>query len=410
MEPNISRCVEDALEAGDGILHLAPTWVPRVGMIPGRRLRLAEQDLYALGASRGGINERWIASTTEADNGPNTPAEEGLSHVVGVDARRFLLREAVSAAGAALIGKDMMAAWGRWPALCKFFDNLGAIPLHLHQKQEHASLVGQQQKPEAYYFPTQLNAATNLFPYTFFGLESGTTEKDIYRCLERWDQGDNGILDLSRAYRLRPGTGWIIPPGIMHAPGSLCTYEVQWGSDVSAEFQSLVDGRVNPWSSLVKSVSPEKHRDLDFLVSMIDWSANLDPAFKQHHYLEPITIGDTGRDGFEDCWVIYGLIEGQDLFSARELRVQAGASVTLRDTGASGVIVIQGHGTVGPFAVEALTSTRYGEDTWDEFFVSNERARAGFTVANTGHEPLVLLRYFGPGSSAMMPAVGAYRS
>ena len=110
--------------------------------------------------------------------------------------------------------------WGRWPVLCKFFDNMGAIPFHLHQKREHASLVGQQPKPEGYYFPPQLNATTNAFPYSFFGLEPGTTQRDIYGCLARWDQGDNGVLDFSRAYRLKLGTGWLIPPGVLHAPGS----------------------------------------------------------------------------------------------------------------------------------------------------------------------------------------------
>ncbi len=406
---DMSRRVANAMDAGDGILHLAPTWVPRRGLIPGKRMRLAEQDLYALGTHRGGIDERWIVSTTAADNGPDTTENEGLSYVVGTDGHRFLFRDALAEDGVAIVGRDMMEAWRGWPVLCKFFDNLGAIPLHLHHRQEHASLVGQQHKPEAYYFPPQMNSATNLFPYTFFGLEPGTTAADVIRCLERWDRGDNGILDLSRAYRLRPGTAWLIDPGILHAPGSLCTYEVQWGSDVGAQYQSMIDGRVNPRGALVKNVPVDKQHDLGFLLSLIDWEANVNPTFKQDHYLEPIAVGDTLAEGYEDLWVIYGLILGQDLFSARELRVQAGASVTVRDAGASGVIVVQGRGTLGPLSVEAPTSIRFGADTWDEFFISDERARGGFTVANTGHEPLVLLRYFGPGAGSTMPAVGAHR-
>ena len=59
------------------------------------------------------------------------------------------------------------------------------------------------------------------------GLEPGTTKADVRRCLENWNKGDNGILYLSRAYRLEPGTGWQIDPGILHAPGSLVTYEPQ---------------------------------------------------------------------------------------------------------------------------------------------------------------------------------------
>ena len=49
--------------------------------MPGGRLKLDPRDLYALGAHRGGIDERWFASTTNADNGPGTPPDEGLSYI-----------------------------------------------------------------------------------------------------------------------------------------------------------------------------------------------------------------------------------------------------------------------------------------------------------------------------------------
>ena len=126
---------------------------------------------------------------------------------------------------------------------------MGPIPHHMHQQAKHAALTGQQGKPECYYFPPQLNAAENHFDYTFMGLEPGTTKADVRRCLENWDKGDNGILDLSKAYRLKPGTGWMIPAGVLHAPGSMCTYEPQWGSDVFGMYQSLVEGREVPWVS-----------------------------------------------------------------------------------------------------------------------------------------------------------------
>jgi hypothetical protein len=50
--------VQTAIDAGSGILRLEPAWVPRTFMLPGRRLKLHPDDLYALGAHRGGINER----------------------------------------------------------------------------------------------------------------------------------------------------------------------------------------------------------------------------------------------------------------------------------------------------------------------------------------------------------------
>ena len=87
--------VQHAIDAGSGILRLAPAWVPRTFMLPGRRLKLHPDDIYALGGHRGGINERWFSSTTNADNGPGTPADEGLSYVRVADGSRFLLKDAV---------------------------------------------------------------------------------------------------------------------------------------------------------------------------------------------------------------------------------------------------------------------------------------------------------------------------
>src|SRR5271166_1371347 len=86
--------VRQALEAGEGLLRLAPTWVPRSFLMPGRRIKLAPQDYYALGAHRGGIDERWFASTTPAAN-ENREPDEGLSWVVLDGQRKFTLKEAV---------------------------------------------------------------------------------------------------------------------------------------------------------------------------------------------------------------------------------------------------------------------------------------------------------------------------
>src|SRR4051812_32738543 len=136
-----SAAVRQAVEAGGGILQLAPTWVPRSFLMPGRRIKLAPQDTYAYGAHRGGIDERWFASTTEAANENRTP-DEGLSYVVVNGQRAFTLRDAVGLEGARLIGKPLWDKYQRWPVYSKFFDNLGPIPHHMHQNDEQAKLVG----------------------------------------------------------------------------------------------------------------------------------------------------------------------------------------------------------------------------------------------------------------------------
>src|SRR5688500_3488903 len=90
---NVRRLVEAALGESEGLLRLAPCWVPRSLLQPGKRLKLAPEDLYALGMHRGGIDERWFASTTPAAN-ENRTVDEGLSYGVA-GGQRFTLQAAV---------------------------------------------------------------------------------------------------------------------------------------------------------------------------------------------------------------------------------------------------------------------------------------------------------------------------
>ena len=400
--------IRNAIEAGDGILRLAPTWVPRSFLMPGRRIKLAPQDLYAYGAHRGGIDERWFASTTPAAN-ENREIDEGYSYVVVNGERSFLLKDAVDVEGQKLVGSAIWKKYQKWPVYSKFFDNMGPIPHHMHQSKNQAAKVGQEGKPESYYFPPQLNSVGNNFPYTFFGLEPGTTKEDLRKCLERWNEGDNGILNFSKAYKLQPGTGWLVPPCVLHAPGSLVTYEPQWGSDVFAMYQSMVEGRAVPWHLLTKDMPKEKHHDLDFIINQLDWEGNINPNFKDSHYLEPIAVADTESEGYVDRWVVYGKFDGEELFSAKELTINPGVKVTIKDRGAYGLITVQGTGKIGKHALQTPAMIRFGELTDDEVFVSHEAAVQGVTFENTGLEPLVSLRYFGPHTNIDAPAIGDYK-
>jgi hypothetical protein len=309
---------------------------------------------------------------------------------------RFQLKHAIDVAGDAVIGAGVMAREGGWNVLCKFFDNMGPIPHHLHQGDAHARLVGRKGKPEAYYFPPQYNQIDNAFPHTFMGLEPGTTKEDVRRCLENWGRGDNGILYLSKAYRLQVGTGWQIDPGILHAPGSLVTYEPQVNSDVFAMFQSLVDGRVVPRDLLVKDVPRDKHEDLDFIVGMLDWEANINPNFGRDNRVFPHPVrpvSETEADGYREHWVCYGT----GWYSAKELTVLPNRTVLIKDGACYGLIVVQGGGTFGGHRVAAPTQIRFGEMTQDELFVTAEAASEGIRIENPSRtDPLVILKHFGP--------------
>lgn len=390
------QLLQSELLLNNGLLRLVPCWVPRAFLVPGGRLKLHPDDLYALGADRGGIDERWLASTTNAENGSKTPEDEGLSYVVLENGEQVLLREAIEVLGDEILGGDVMKRHGGWKVLCKFFDNQGPIPHHMHQMEEHAANVGKSGKPEAYYFPPQLNMKGNNFPYTFFGFEPGTTKEQVKQCLKNWNKGDNGILYLSKAYKLKPGTGWRVPAGVLHAPGSLVTYEPQRPYDIYGMFQSMVEDRYVSWDLLVKDVPEEKRQDLDYIISMLNWDENVDPKFGENHFVEPKPVCDEAQmkiAGYSEKWIVYGT----DDYCSTELTIYPGQSVMIKDDEAYGFIALQGNGSANGNIIETPVMIRFGELTRDEYFVSKLVAETGVTFVNTSTaEELVLIKHFGP--------------
>ncbi len=398
---SVTAIVSRALEQGKGILRLAPNWVPRAFCVPGRRLKLHPADYYAFGGERGGIDERWFCSTTPADNGPKTSPNEGLSFIVFEDGGRtekVALREAIAELKGRIIGERIWGQHQSWPMYSKFFDNKGALPHHVHQREEHARLVGLHGKPESYYFPVQNNNYGADYPYTFFGLRPGTTKDQVRECLRNFSKGDNRITDLSSAARLEPGTGWDVPAGVLHAPGSLCTYEPQKASDIFAMYQSLTGDTIIAEELLWKNTPRDKVGDLDFMIEVLDWEANVDPNFTAKHFMPPKPVRERRQmeaQGFLENWVSY---KSPD-FSAKELTVLPGKTVTVKDGGAYGMILLQGHGRMGVWEIDTPALIRFGQLTSDEFFVTEEAARAGVVIVNPSPtDPLVMLKHFGPGN------------
>ena len=394
-----------ALDQGQGVLRLTPTWVPRSFCIPGRRIKLHPDDYYALGAERGGIDERWFSSTTPADNGPLTSENEGLSHVVIEDGgcqELFLLRDAVDQLKDELLGEQLWKDHQCWPMYSKFFDNQGALPFHIHHNDEYAARVNAKGKPEAYYFPPQVNNHGGDFPYTFMGLQPGVTKDQVRETLVNFTKGDNRITDLSAAYNLTPGTGWDIPPGVLHAPGSMCTYEPQRASDVFAMYESVAHDKVIPEELLWKDTPKDQVGNFDYLIEVLDWESNVDPNFAANHFMAPIPVGDLAQmqaEGYEDRWICYR----SEAYSAKELTVLPGATVTVKDAGAYGLIVLQGHGKLGVWDIETPSIIRYGQLTHDEYFVSAAAASEGVTIVNPSKtDPIVMLKHFGPGVNPVL--------
>ena len=106
---------------------------------------------------------------------------------------------------------------------------------------------------------------------------------------------------------------------------------------------------------------------------------------------------------------MYGLIDGKQRFSAKELTVMPGCRCVLKDGAASGWITTQGRGTMGKLAIESPNMIRFGEEPDDEIFITATAATNGVEIVNTGSEPLVGLRYFGPNAHPSVPMIGDYK-
>lgn len=385
--------IERAFEQGDGILRLMPVFVPRRFSSPGRRLRLHPDDYYALGTQRGAIKERWLASVIPAMNGPLAPEDEGMSYVAPTDdvSDRFTLKEAIDELKSDVVGEELMSKHGGWPMYSKFFDYSKPLFHHLHLDFESAGRVGRLGKPEAYYFPPQLNNYLGEFPATYFGFDPDVTIDQVRERLLAYEDADNRITELSRAYRIVLGTGWYVPPGVLHSPGSVLTYEPQWNSDVNSVYENVASGEVYPYDFLVENCPDEKKRDVDYILSLMDWERNIDPHFRKTYFRPPVVAHSD--EGYTEKWIAYA----NPYISAKELTVNPGQTVTVKDGAAYGCILLQGNGRFGVHDAEAAIMLRYGRLSQDEFFVSEPAARKGVKITNNSRfEPMVILKHFGP--------------
>jgi hypothetical protein len=383
--------IRETVEKGQGIFRLMPLFVPRRFATAGRRLKLHPDDYYALGIARGSIKERWFSSVIPCMNGPLAPPDEGLSYVCA-DACgqvRFTLRDAVTELGADLIGQDLMRKYGTWPMYSKFFDYETPLFHHVHLDFESAARVGRLGKPECYYFPVQLNNHPGRFPVTYFGFDPDTTREQVRRRLELYLTDDNRITELSRAYRIELGTGWYTPPGVIHAPGSILTYEPQWNSDVNSVFENIASDEIYSFDYLTENCPDDQKMDLDYVMSLLDWEKNVDPHYKKTYFRPPVVC--SSDENHVEKWIAYG----NEYVSAKEMTLYPGRAMVMKDPAAYGCILIQGHGRFGAFDAETPVMMRCGQPGADEYFVSERAAREGLTLVNTScFDNLVILKHF----------------
>ena len=395
----IREMIEKALEKGNGILNLKPAWVARDFLPPGKRLGLSEKE-YNVG-DRGYICERWLASVTKADNAISVK-DEGLSYLSTGSKEEITLRDAVAGAPELIMGKEYSKTHDGLGRLAKIYDFGARIPYHVHQMEEAARLVGANSKDEAYYFPEDVD--TGPHPETYFGVHPYIVdEKKYYDILLPYliDWKDDLILQHSRAYMNVPGEGFFLPSGILHAPGTALTIELQEDSDVFAMLQALNAGKIISKDLLFKDVRKEDREKIGekIILDQLDWPANGDPYFYENHHLANIFIEETKQDGGAEHWVYYNTTK----FSGKRLIVKPGQSFTSKEKGVYNILVWKGQGTYDGQKIEA------GNFQCDELLISHERAIRPLTVKNDGKKDLLIIKFFGPDINPDAPRIKPYK-
>jgi hypothetical protein len=188
------------------------------------------------------------------------------------------------------------------------------------------------------------------------------------------------------------GEGFHLAPGILHAPGTALTLELQESSDIMACLQADIDGLKVNKRLLTRDIAPARFaaKGDRAVLDLIDWEACGDPYFYENHHLSPQPIADAVPNGVAEEWVWYNSTR----FNGTRVTIQPGASYLSKGRGVHGIFVWKGKGTVGAFAVEGQKVSL--TEASDEFLVPHDRAVAGVTIRNTGAEPLVLFKFYGP--------------
>ena len=381
------------------MLRLRPAWVARDFLKPGRRLGLTEKQ-YNVG-KRGFICERWIGSETEADNAVKHP-NEGLSFL-DIDGQDILLRDAVAACPQEVMGAQYAATHSSLGRLAKIYDFESRIFFHYHQVQADARKLGHNSKEEAYYYPEHVDMGRH--PETFFGVHPYIVEQKkqfdiLLPYLQKWDS--DLILMHSRAYLNVPGEGFHLPSGLLHAPGTALTIELQEPSDVMGVLQAVVDGLKVSKTLLLKDVPPEERERLGerAALNQLLWEQNADPWFYEHHHTPPVEIPLPDGAGATEKWIYYNTTK----FSGKRLVVRPGGTVLSREKGVYNILVWRGSGTLDG---QPITG---GQPGLDEVLVSHDKATAGVSFVNTGAEDLEVLKFFGPDiNNDVVPMLPEYK-
>lgn len=402
MMSDIREVVKKYIEENDGILKLRPAWIARDFLVGGHRLGLKEED-YDCG-ERGEIIERWFCSDTHAVNTIDIPTE-GFSELE-IPGYKITMPEALAVCKEEILGEEYAKNHDGFGRLIKIYDYKTRLFMHIHQRQQDLNTQGKTSKDEAYHF---LDAPMGDHPETFFGVHQYIVEKnlqyDIFMpMLVNWNGDDASMLKHSRAFHQAPGEGFYLDSGILHAPGTALTMEIQEPSDVGAIYQANINGYDVDKSLLTKDVAPE---DIEkwgspelAALHQIDWEACADPYFYEHRHLYPKPCEETRQGDVFEEWIYYGTPK----FSGKRLILKPGQKFLSKENGVYNIFIWKGKAAVNGVSLMAgQFDLNYCDD---ELLIVDAKAKEGVMIENTGDTDVVLYKYFGKDINPVTPEIG----
>jgi hypothetical protein len=240
-----------------------------------------------------------------------------------------------------------------------------------------------------------------IFPYSFLGVHPSIARpenrKKLVPYLERWQ--DDEMLKFSKAYKLVPGEGFLVPAGTLHAPGTALTLEIQETSDVANMFTPPA-GENKSLNLLWKDIDPNTRSKSDFaaLLDLVNWDVSGDPYFYEHYHLTPLSVKAQAADGVNEYWIFYGTRK----FSGKKTIIQPNSRFEFKEHGGYTLFVWRGTGELNDIAIAG------GDHSKDEFFLVHDAARRRTIVENTGKENLIMFKLFGEEINLDAPSLPMY--
>ena len=239
--------------------------------------------------------EDWILSTTPAINkGREDHLDEGISRVM-FDGRDCLLTELLEQDAAYFLGQKHIQKYGvNAGFLLKYLDS--SVRLHI---QCHPTIAFSQQylnanagKTEGYII---LGSREDVDPYIYMGFQRSPDTDAFRKAIVEQDTPE--ILSYFDRIPVKPGDVFLVPGGLPHAIGEgVFMVEIMEPTDFAVRIEFERGGYLLPQEARFMG------RDVDFALSMFDFSSYNLEQLRSRFFVEPALIKE---DSGNEQWSLF---------------------------------------------------------------------------------------------------------